>query len=240
MATPSPLLSVQQLQACTRLGQQLARLRVARKIKQADAALRAGLSRNTVYRLEKGDPGVAIGQVLRYLEAIADDLTDEQLESRLYRPWLTSFCVKYRKFAKAQQRSMRQLHIVGERLFVDHSGDSVPVINASTGEITWAQIFVAVRWASNYTFACAPRRQAVDDVLAHSEWSLPQAVRHLKRTMRLTKAEMAMLSGMSYRQHRTRAQRRHGADLEPHLRPARAEAGDDAGRGQRALKPVGS
>ena len=53
----------------------LARLRVARKVKQADAALRAGLSRNTAYRLEKGDPGIAVGQVLRYLEAIAPDST---------------------------------------------------------------------------------------------------------------------------------------------------------------------
>lgn len=40
-----------------------------------DAALRAGLSRNTVYRLEKGDPGVAFGQILRYLDAIAPGLT---------------------------------------------------------------------------------------------------------------------------------------------------------------------
>ena len=48
-----------------------ARLRIARKVKQTDAALRSGLSRSTVYRLEKGDPGVALGQVLRYLEAIA-------------------------------------------------------------------------------------------------------------------------------------------------------------------------
>ncbi len=30
------------------------------------------------------------------------------------------------------------------------------------------------------------RQQAIDDVLAHPEWSLPQAVRHLKKTMRLT------------------------------------------------------
>ncbi len=58
-----------------RLGAQLARLRVARKLKQTDAALRAGLSRNTVYRLEKGDPGVALGQVLRYLDAIAPGST---------------------------------------------------------------------------------------------------------------------------------------------------------------------
>ena len=57
------------------LGARLARLRVARKVKQTDAALRAGLSRNTVYRLEKGDPGLALGQVLRYLDAIAPGRT---------------------------------------------------------------------------------------------------------------------------------------------------------------------
>jgi DNA-binding XRE family transcriptional regulator len=43
------------------------------------------------------------------------------------------------------------------------------------------------------------RRQAVDDVLAHPEWSLAQAVRHLKKTMRLTTVEMAKLSGIAYR-----------------------------------------
>ena len=57
------------------LGLRLARLRLARRIKQADAALRAGFSRNTAYRLEKGDPGVALGQVLRYLDAIAPGCT---------------------------------------------------------------------------------------------------------------------------------------------------------------------
>ena len=45
----------------------------------------------------------------------------------------------------------------------------------------------------------ALRQQAVEDVLAHPEWSLPQAVRHLKKTMRLTSAEMAKLSGVAYR-----------------------------------------
>lgn len=60
-----------QLEQCAHLGQLFARLRQARKVKQSDAALRAGLSRNTVYRLEKGEPGLALGQVLRYLEAIS-------------------------------------------------------------------------------------------------------------------------------------------------------------------------
>ena len=71
----STMLSPGQLDECARLGQQLARLRIARKVKQTDAALRSGLSRNTVYRLEKGDPGLALGQVLRYLEAIAPGST---------------------------------------------------------------------------------------------------------------------------------------------------------------------
>lgn len=73
--TQSKVLPLSLLAESTRIGQLLARLRIARKVKQTDAALRAGLSRNTVYRLEKGDPGVALGQVLRYLEAIAPGST---------------------------------------------------------------------------------------------------------------------------------------------------------------------
>nr|WP_295078278.1 helix-turn-helix domain-containing protein [uncultured Roseateles sp.] len=63
------------LEQSRRIGLLLARLRLARRVKQTDAALRAGLSRNTAYRIEQGDPGLAIGQVLRYLEAIAPGST---------------------------------------------------------------------------------------------------------------------------------------------------------------------
>ena len=57
------------------MGAAVARLRMARRMRQEEAALRAGMSRNTAYRLEKGDPGVAIGQWLRYVEAIAPGLS---------------------------------------------------------------------------------------------------------------------------------------------------------------------
>lgn len=43
----------------------------------------------------------------------------------------------------------------------------------------------------------ALRRQAIEDVIAHPEWSLRESVRHLKKTMRLTSAEMAKLAGVS-------------------------------------------
>ncbi len=34
-------------------------------------------------------------------------------------------------------------------------------------------------------------------MLAHPEWTLQQSVRHLKRTLRLTSAELARLAGVS-------------------------------------------
>ena len=75
----------------------------------------------------------------------------------------TSFCVKYREFAKTQLRSMRQVHSAGEKLFVDYAGSTVPIVEAATGEINQAQIFVATLGASNYTFACATPRQTTED-----------------------------------------------------------------------------
>jgi len=75
----------------------------------------------------------------------------------------TSCCIKYREFALRQQRSMRQIHIAGEKLFVDYAGSTVPIVDAVTGEITQAQIFVATLGASNYTYACATPRQTTAD-----------------------------------------------------------------------------
>ncbi len=43
----------------------------------------------------------------------------------------------------------------------------------------------------------ALRLQAIEEVLAHPEWTLQQSVRHLKRTLRLTSAELARLADVS-------------------------------------------
>jgi transposase len=77
----------------------------------------------------------------------------------------TSFCIKYRLWAAGLARSMRQTHVAGEKLFVDYAGQTVPIVDAQTGEITRAQIFVAVLGASNYTYACATARQTMEDWL---------------------------------------------------------------------------
>ena len=172
--------------------------------------LQSDLSYNEVGRVLKISKSVvgkyvSLARVAGVDCAVADGLTDDELEARLYRPALarssyqlapdfgvvhqelkrpgvtlmllweeyasanplaykyTSFCIKYREFAKAQQRSMRQVHVAGEKLFVDYAGDTVPIVDAATGEITRAQIFVAVLGASNYTFACATPRQTTAD-----------------------------------------------------------------------------
>jgi len=75
----------------------------------------------------------------------------------------SAFCDKYRAWAKRLKRSMRQLHPGGERLFVDYAGQTVPVVDALSGEIRHAQIFVAVLGASNYTYACATWQQTAAD-----------------------------------------------------------------------------
>lgn len=73
------------------------------------------------------------------------------------------FCQHYRAFAGKVDRVMRQSHRAGEALFVDYAGQTVPVVDRSTGEIREAQVFVAVLGASNYTFAEATWSQALPD-----------------------------------------------------------------------------
>jgi transposase len=75
----------------------------------------------------------------------------------------TKFCTLYGQWRLRLKATMRQTHRAGEKLFVDYAGLTVPVINAVTGEIKEAQIFVAVLGASNYTYAEATWTQGLAD-----------------------------------------------------------------------------
>lgn len=77
----------------------------------------------------------------------------------------TAFCTRYKAWAGSLKRSMRQIHRAGEKLFADFAGPTVPLIDADTGEIRPASIFVAVLGASSYTFACATAGQTQADWL---------------------------------------------------------------------------
>ena len=82
----------------------------------------------------------------------------------------SQYCNYYRDWLHQQKRSMRQIHNAGEKLFVDYSGATVPIVNPDTGEIRCAEIFVAVLGASNYTFAVASWTQRKADwIEAHTK-----------------------------------------------------------------------
>jgi transposase len=73
------------------------------------------------------------------------------------------WCDLYRAWEGRLSPTMRQSHPAGERMFVDYAGQTVDVIDGSSGEIRQAQIFVAAMGASNYTYAEATWTQSLPD-----------------------------------------------------------------------------
>ena len=73
------------------------------------------------------------------------------------------FCDLYQQWRGKLDLSMRQVHLAGEKLFVDYSGQTMQVVDPSTGEVREAEIFVAVLGASNYTYAEATWSQSLPD-----------------------------------------------------------------------------
>src|ERR1700751_5118691 len=105
--TQSAALSASLADEARKLGASLARLRIARGVKQDQAALRAVLTRNTAYRMEKGDPGIAVGQILRYLDAIAPGKTLLELMTETD-PALAALSAKEQR-RRARELSKREL-----------------------------------------------------------------------------------------------------------------------------------
>lgn len=78
----------------------------------------------------------------------------------------SNFCTQHRAFEKTLKRSLRQVHIAGEKVFVDYAGPTVPIRNMQTGEIRHAQIFVGVLGASNYIYCEAVWNQRRENWIA--------------------------------------------------------------------------
>src|ERR1700747_2160513 len=73
------------------------------------------------------------------------------------------FCERYKEWAGRLKPTLRQVHVAGEKLFVDYSGHTMEVVDGLTGEVRSTQIFVAVLGASNYTYAEASLTQSLPD-----------------------------------------------------------------------------
>lgn len=79
----------------------------------------------------------------------------------------SQYCQRYRDWVGTLAVSLRQEHRAGEKLFVDYAGDTIPITDPLTGELTAGQLFVAVLGCSNYTYAeVTPTQQLPDWISA--------------------------------------------------------------------------
>jgi transposase len=104
---------------------------------------------------ERRRPGVTLELLhLEYLEKHPDG----------YR--YTRFCDLYREWLGRRGLTMRQVHLAGDKTFVDYSGKKPTIVDRKTGEVIEVELFVAVLGASNYTYAEATRTQQSADWIA--------------------------------------------------------------------------
>ncbi len=75
----------------------------------------------------------------------------------------SQFTTLYRAWADTLDPVLRQVHVAGEKVFVDYAGQTLPVVDPSTGECREAQLFVGTLGASNYTFAELTWTQSLPD-----------------------------------------------------------------------------
>jgi transposase len=63
------------------------------------------------------------------------------------------FCELYRRWANTLDPVLRQVHLPGEKMFVDWAGQRVEIHNAQDSSVSAGHLFVAVLGASNKTYA---------------------------------------------------------------------------------------
>ena len=78
----------------------------------------------------------------------------------------SQYCHRYGEWKRQSEPRMAQVHKAGDKLFVDYCGDTLPLTDPQTGEVTKVQIFVAALGASNYIYAEATATQSLPDWIA--------------------------------------------------------------------------
>ena len=75
----------------------------------------------------------------------------------------TQFCRLYHAWAATIEPVLRQVHVAGERGFIDYAGPTMPVLDLETGEERDAQIFVSALGASHLLYVVATWTQTLPD-----------------------------------------------------------------------------
>ena len=84
----------------------------------------------------------------------------------------TAFCERYRQWLGKQRLSMRQVHIAGDKMFVDYSGNKPHIVDPQTGDLVEVELFVAALGASSCTYAEATHTQQLPDWIASNTRAL--------------------------------------------------------------------
>jgi transposase len=86
----------------------------------------------------------------------------------------TSFYHYYMKWKRKVYPSMHIEHKVGDKMYVDFAGATLPYVDTDTGEIKNAQVFVAILGWSQYAYVEAMQNQTIEEFIAACE----NAMRH--------------------------------------------------------------
>jgi len=106
----------------------------------------------------------ALNRELKKKHVTLQILWDEYIETNPDGYRYSRFCDLYRGWEARLPVTMRQTHLGGDKLFVDYAGDTVPVIvDARTGKMRAAHIFVAVMGGSSLSFVCASWTETLAD-----------------------------------------------------------------------------
>lgn len=108
---------------------------------------------------------IAIHEQLKLPDITLELLWQEFRETEPDGPSYAQFTRVYREWVNKQKLSMRQIHLPGDKCFVDFCGRTMPVTNPDTGAVSQAQVFVATLGASGYIFATAVENQTTPNWL---------------------------------------------------------------------------
>lgn len=88
----------------------------------------------------------------------------------------TSFYQYYNDWCKKVNPAMHIVHKVGDKMYVDFAGATLPYADVETGEIKRAQVFVAILGWSQYTYVEAMENQTIEEFVTGCE----NALHHFK------------------------------------------------------------
>ena len=84
----------------------------------------------------------------------------------------TAFYHHYNQWSKKVNPSMHIEHKVGDKMYVDYAGATLPFVDTDTGEIKKAQVFVAILGWSQYAYVEAMPSQTIEDFITACENAL--------------------------------------------------------------------